>query len=653
MIATLAKLSRNAKRMLMVGSDIILLPLALWVAFSLRLGEIFIPGVLQIWIFILAPVVGIPVFIKMGLYRAIIHYMEFRAFGTVFKAVSLTILLWSIILLLAAPYSVPRSSIVIFWLLALLAVAGSRLTIRWLLGGEERKQPGIQCPRIAIYGAGDAGIQLALALKHGKEFIPVAFIDDNIELHGHEIADLHVYSSESIEDVLKKESISQILIAIPSSSNSVRRSIIHMLEPYPVDVRILPGLSQLAKGTINIEQIRNVGIEDLLGRDSVSPMPELFEACISGKVVMVTGAGGSIGSELCRQIIQHQPKRIVLFERNEFALYKIEQELNQSIKERDNDLEIIPILGSVHHRHRVEKVCSMFAVQTIYHAAAYKHVPLVEFNPFEAIHNNCFGTLHIAEAAIAAGVETFVLISTDKAVRPTNVMGASKRLAELVLQALSVKIRDDGVGPRFCMVRFGNVLGSSGSVVPLFMEQIRQDGPVTVTHADITRYFMTIPEAAQLVLQAGAMGEGGDVFVLDMGEPVRIIDLARQMIHLSGLSVKDDGNQDGDIEIKTTGLRPGEKLYEELLIGDDVEGTSHPLIMRANEEMINWIDLHLILNQMMEASQKFDVKQLRELLQDAVKGYQPQSELQDLTWAHKNEESTDLAKITKLPLSSP
>jgi FlaA1/EpsC-like NDP-sugar epimerase len=476
-----------------------------------------------------------------------------------------------------------------------------------------------------VYGAGDAGIQLVSALEYSKEYHPVGLIDDSKELQGNQIRGLDVYSVDSIGDTISKLKVDEVLIAMPSASRTKRLDIINVLESYPVLVRMLPGVAELAEGKVSIGDLREVSIKDLLGRDAVEANEELLGKNITNKTVVVTGAGGSIGSELCRQIVFLKPKALILYEMSELALYTIEKEIsNIGI----HSLDIYPVLGSVNNRARLSNVFKRFDVDTVYHAAAYKHVPMVEFNNTEGVDNNIFGTLNCAQAAIESGVETFVLISTDKAVRPTNTMGATKRSAELVLQALSAQQS----GTKFTMVRFGNVLGSSGSVIPLFRQQIKDGGPVTVTDENMIRYFMIIPEAVELVIQAGAMGTGGDVFVLDMGKPVRIDDLAKKMIRLSGLEVKDESNPDGDIEIKYTGLRPGEKLYEELLIGDNVSETDNPLIMRAQEDMLAWDDLEPILDDLQIAITDCDQKKLRELLIQIVPGFKPQCEITDVLY---------------------
>lgn len=610
---------------MMLIADILILPFSLWVAFSLRTGVLFIPDWSQLWLFVSVLVVGLPVFIKMGLYRAIVHYMELRAFGTIFKAVTFTVAVWGVMLLLIAPHGVPRSSVVIFWMLALLMVSGSRLWARWLLTGWKRSS---NRPCVAVYGAGASAIQLVSALRFSELMEVVAFIDDDKELHGHEIAGLTVYSSDDLSVLIDHLGVEQVLIAIPSATASQKRIIFNRLKQYPLQIRILPGVEAIANGTVQLERVRDVAVEDLLGRDAVTPDESLLDVCIKGRVVMVTGAGGSIGSELCRQILSHEPESLLLFERNELALYTIERELRQHAHVASSAIKLIPLLGSVVDSVRLEHVCRVFGVYTIYHAAAYKHVPLVEFNPAEAIRNNIIGTMHTAQAAVACNVRNFVLISTDKAVRPTNVMGATKRFAEMVLQALS-QVHDSSK-TCFSMVRFGNVLGSSGSVVPLFRKQIEAGGPITVTHPEITRYFMSIPEAAQLVIQAGAMAEGGDVFILDMGKPVKIVDLARQMIHLSGLTVKNEEHPNGDVEISFSGLRPGEKLYEELLISDAVLGTQHPLIMRGKDEYLTWAELSVFIERLQRDVEQHDIADIRQCLLSVVNGYAPQCGIKDL-----------------------
>jgi FlaA1/EpsC-like NDP-sugar epimerase len=631
-------LSRRTKAAILISADSFFTAFALWAAFSLRWSDWYIPKGDEWALFAVAPVIAVPIFIRLGLYRAIIRYIEIRALWTIIQATTLYSLIFAFILYESGIKGIPRTVSLLNWLLIILLVSSSRFFVRWWLADahyrvdEDSYDTDHNKKNVVIYGAGSAGVQLASALVHGSEFKTVAFIDDNPLLHKQKINGIKIYPFDSLSYLIEKCHVANLLLAMPSASRMRIREVIDSLEPYAVHVLSMPSLSDIAHGKVTFDALQEVDIADLLGRDSVAPVTSLLQANVTGKVVMVTGAGGSIGSELCRQIVLLQPHTLVLFEQNEFALYAIEKELEQQV---DNDnIAILPVLGSVTNAERVEKVCNTFGVHTIYHAAAYKHVPMVEKNPAEAVWNNIIGTLHTAQAAIHTGVETFVLISTDKAVRPTNTMGATKRFAELILQALSDNATDEQK-TRFTMVRFGNVLGSSGSVVPLFREQIAKGGPVTVTDKRIIRYFMTIPEASQLVIQAGAMGQGGDVFVLDMGEPIRIVDLAKRMIHLSGLQIKDEAHPDGDIEIQFTGLRAGEKLYEELLIGDNVSKTTHPRIMRAEESMIVWTELEKILNALTHATREDDFEQLRVILQQAVSGFVPPREIGDLLWKQR------------------
>ena len=612
--------SRRIKRTVTLLFDFIVITLPLWVSFSLRLGEFYWPEGSVIWLFAVAPFIATPIFIKLGLYRAIIRYIGFHSLWVVVKAVSLYSLLITFFVVLANIEVVPRSVHIINWLVTLFVVGGSRMLVRWWLAGAV--PANVSATRnVVVYGAGSSGTQVLdqLRIKNGMKV--VAFIDDETSLHSRQIRDIRVRPFSHLSRLIERYGVKDVLLAMPSVSRSRRNQIIALLEPYPVTVKTLPTLAEIAEGEVTVDDIRDVEIEDLLGRDQVLPNKSLMAKNIHNKVVMVTGAGGSIGAELCRQILQQKPKEIVLFEHSEFALYMIEHDLkNQPISE---EVVIKPVLGSVTDSDRVLLACQAAHVETVYHAAAYKHVPLVEQNPREAIKNNILGTLYTAEAALKSKVKDFILISTDKAVRPTNTMGASKRMAELVLQALSNKHR--GVSAtQFAMVRFGNVLGSSGSVIPLFKKQIKEGGPVTVTDPKIIRYFMTIPEAAQLVIQAGAMAKGGDVFVLDMGDPVKILELAKRMIHLSGLEVKGDDTPHGDIKIKFTGLRSGEKLYEELLIGNDVKNTDHEKIMRANESMIPWEELNVLIRRLQQAINDNDDVEIRAVLSEAVVGYKPQ-----------------------------
>lgn len=644
-------LPRYAKRLIVLCVDLVLLPLAMWVSFSLRLGELYVPRDGIILLYIAIPVIAIPIFIRFGLYRAIIRYIGFLAMWAVVKAVSLYSLSWGVLVLLTAIPHVPRSVLLINWLVTILLIGGSRAIARWWLSGSfNSASNNEQRKKVAIYGAGDAGRQIAAALADNGDFKPVAYIDEKKLLQGHYIQGLPVYGPGQLSKVIKDSMVTDVLLAMPAASRSRRSEIISMLEPYPVRVTTLPGLEDLASGKVKVDDIREVGARDLLGRDPVGADDQLLNANVKNKVVLVTGAGGSIGSELCRQIIRIKPKALILYEQNEHALYDTEIELNELVQQEFSSsvnmlddtipllasqtnhgrLDIItPILASVTNQSRLEMVCAAFGVQTIYHAAAYKHVPMVEKNPLEAINNNILGTYRAAKAAINSHVDTFVLISTDKAVRPTNTMGASKRFAEMILQGLSKKT---DCKTRFTMVRFGNVLGSSGSVMPLFREQIKNGGPVTVTDPEIIRYFMTISEAAQLVIQAGAMGRGGDVFVLDMGKPVKILDMAKRMIHLSGFEVKDEDNPDGDIEITFTGLRPGEKLYEELLIGENVIPTQHELILSADETSIPWEQVETFVEQFTEVVENYDVGECRILLMDAVSEFHPQCKVSDLVF---------------------
>jgi len=622
MFESIVKIPRIAKQLIMLFIDSILLVLVLLASFSIRLGYWHFPENDLLWVIFGAPIIAIPIFIRFGLYRAIIRYIGFKALWAVVQSVSLYALIWGVIGFMAAIEGIPRSVILINWMLSLLTIGGLRMVARAILASkidDENKK------RALIYGAGDAGIQLVSALHHSAEYKPVGFIDDSKALQGNHIKGLSVYSVDKIKTIINKFKVDEVLIAIPNTSRTRRLAIINQLEPYPVLVRMLPGVAELAGGKVSIGDLRQVSIKDLLGRDVVEPNTELLSRNITSKAVVVTGAGGSIGSELCRQIVLLKPKALILYEMSELALYTIEKELANIDA---HSVAIYPVLGSVNNSTRLNSMFAQFSVDTIYHAAAYKHVPMVEFNNTEGVNNNIFGTLSCAQAAIDSSVETFVLISTDKAVHPTNTMGATKRSAELVLQALSAK---QGT-TKFSMVRFGNVLGSSGSVIPLFKQQIKVGGPVTVTDKNMIRYFMTIPEAVELVIQAGAMGTGGDVFVLDMGKPVRIDDLAKKMIHLSGLEVKDESHPEGDIEIKYTGLRPGEKLYEELLIGDNVSETDNPLIMRAEEEMLAWDELKPVLDNLDGAVKNCNQEALRELLIQIVPSFKPQCEITDILY---------------------
>jgi FlaA1/EpsC-like NDP-sugar epimerase len=636
----IAELSRTRKRLIALAADTIFVPAALWSAIALKLGTPWhvIQG--RESLYIAAVIVSVPIFGRMGLYRAVIRFIGPRAVWAVFVGVSVSVATtWALnSVLISDP--VPTAALVVYWALALIYVGGSRLVGRSLLYYRRRGEE-----RVAIYGAGAAGAQLAASLSGSGHYFPAAFIDDNVTLKGSIINGVEVFSPSDLPALIAEEEISTVLLAIPSQSRRRRQEILKRLEPLAVHVKTVPDIGDIVAGRATVEDVREVDAGDLLGRDAVPPNEKLVGACIHAKVVMVTGAGGSIGSELCRQILRLRPAQLLLFEMSELALYSIERELRLLAVTEELPVDIVALLGDAHHKNRVREILQAYAVQTIYHAAAYKHVPIVEQNVVEGIYNNVFSTWHAAEAALECRVETFVLISTDKAVNPTNVMGATKRFAEIVLQGL----HDRGGHTRFCMVRFGNVLESSGSVVPLFREQIKRGGPVTVTHKDVIRYFMTIPEAAQLVLQAGSMAKGGDVFVLDMGKPVRIADLAKRMVNLMGLSVRDDENPDGDIEIIYTGLRPAEKLFEELLIGTNVTGTEHSMIMRAIEHSPPWGQVQQVLEELSGALNRFDCDRARQLLMQTVAEYKPAQDIQDLVWSKKAElAQAELKNVTSL-----
>lgn len=644
-------LPRRKKRAFQLIADVILVWVALWMSFIVRLGidEMINPFKEHVWLFLVAPVVAIPIFIRCGMYRAVMRYFGNDALIVIIKAVTLSALVLGFIVYWYSNHEhvVPRSIMFNYWWLSMVMIGGLRLAMRqyflgdWFAAAQHvpfaNRADGI--PKVAIYGAGAAGNQLVAALRMGKLMRPVAFIDDDHSLSKSVIAGLQVYKPKHIKRMIDVTGAQEILLAIPSSTRARRREILTYLEGFPLHVRSVPGFMDLASGRVKVDDIQEVDVADLLGRDSVPAKENLLEHCIKGRVVLVTGAGGSIGSELCRQILTLGPTTLILFEHSEFNLYEITSELDRRLIRESLPVKLLPILGSIRNHEKLLDVMRMWRVETVYHAAAYKHVPMVEHNISEGILNNVIGTLNTAQAALQSGVSNFVLVSTDKAVRPTNVMGSTKRLAEMILQALSHEREPllfgvkDGISrsnkTRFTMVRFGNVLGSSGSVIPLFHKQIKAGGPLTVTHPKITRYFMTIPEAAQLVIQAGSMGLGGDVFVLDMGEPVKIIELAKKMIHLSGMSARSESNPHGDISIEFTGLRPGEKLYEELLIGDDVVQTEHPMIMSANEDFIPWEQLKAQLGELSVAVNADDYTRVRQLLRETVSGYSPDGDIVD------------------------
>ncbi|NOI68635.1 nucleoside-diphosphate sugar epimerase/dehydratase [Vibrio sp. 99-8-1] len=621
-------LPRLYKRIIYLIIDAVFIFISLSAAYWTQAGDIDLISYSNVVYVIAATlVVTLFTFSRLGLYRAILRYLTFHVLlivciGTLVSAVLVGWLAYYL------DVPVPRSVPFIYGVYLCLLCSGSRLIVLTLFSLAYSKYKN----KVLIYGAGAAGRQLALALRSSETHRVVGFIDEDRTLENTVILGLQVHTVESATQLVSKQSINQILLAIPSVSRERRKQILDTLVHLPAEVLTIPDMGDIVSGKANIDELKDVAIDDLLGRDPVAPQQSLMEANIKDKVVMVTGAGGSIGSELCRQIVQQKPKTLVLFELSEFGLYQIDRELRLLVESQSLDIEIAPLLGSVQRINRLSATMKAFNVQTVYHAAAYKHVPLVEHNVVEGVRNNVFGTFYTARAAIEAKVESFVLISTDKAVRPTNVMGTTKRLAELGLQALAAEENNKVSGTRFCMVRFGNVLGSSGSVIPLFKKQIASGGPITVTHPDIIRYFMTIPEAAQLVIQAGAMGKGGDVFVLDMGEPVKIVDLARNLINLSGLEVKDDEHEYGDIEIKFSGLRPGEKLFEELLIGDDVKQTAHQRIMTANESYLPLDEYKQLIDDLDRACHNFEHEKIRQLLIDAPAGFTPVDDIGDLVW---------------------
>jgi FlaA1/EpsC-like NDP-sugar epimerase len=663
-------LPRAVKRGMVLALDAALCILSVWLAFYLRSGSFTPLSGPAIWPAVASVALALPVFITSGLYRAIFRYSGLPAMVAVGRAMLLYGLAFAAIFTFWGVDGVPRTLGLIQPILLLLLVGASRAAARVWLGGLYHQQlRKASLPQALIYGAGSAGRQLASAIANSPEIRVMGFMDDDDRLHGHVLNGLPIFNPADFAEVLSVSPITDVLLALPSVSRQRRNEILNDLKPHKVAVRTLPGLSDIATGKVSLSDVRELEIDDLLGREPVKPNGLLLNLNTHYKTVLVTGAGGSIGGELCRQIIKTNPKQLLLVEMSEFALYQIHQELQATLAgERLSlgepvdgdkpeapeasdwtDIEIVPLLASVCDEVRMHEIMDTWKPHTVYHAAAYKHVPLVEHNPAEGLRNNVWGTRVCAEAAIRNSVSNFVLVSTDKAVRPTNIMGATKRLAEMVLQALAevnaAVASQGGSAPNakttFSMVRFGNVLGSSGSVVPLFREQIKNGGPITLTHADITRYFMTIPEAAQLVIQAGAMGQGGDVFVLDMGQPVKIIELARRMVELSGLTVRDELNPDGDIELKVTGLRPGEKLYEELLIGDNPKPTQHARIMKAHEQFLSWPKLEQKLNDLSIAMSVNDVPVIRGQLQELVSGYEPTGEVVD--WVHMAQEREALA----------
>ena len=635
--APILGLPRSAKRFVALSVDLGLCILTVWLAFFLRLGEFIAISGTGLWAVLASVALALPLFVMSGLYRAIFRYSGWPALLAVARAIGIYGLLYASIFTAIGVAGVPRTVGIIQPILLLLFVGASRAFARVWLGDQYLSiLKRASRPKVLIYGAGTTGRQLVAAMANSHEMQVVGFLDDDDRLHGHVLNDQPIYNPAELVLLASALTISDVLLAMPSLSRHRRNEILRQIRTAHVAVRTLPSMSDLASGKVSISDLRELDIDDLLGREPVMPNHILLAMNVRSKVVMVTGAGGSIGSELCRQILSAGPSKLLLIEQSEFALYGIHQALEEKLADRD--IVLVPLLASVQDKERMHEIMSTWHPDTVYHAAAYKHVPLVEHNPAEGIKNNVLGTLRTARAASENGVADFVLISTDKAVRPTNIMGASKRLAEMVLQALAAT----APGTKFSMVRFGNVLGSSGSVVPKFRQQIRDGGPITLTHPDITRYFMTISEASQLVIQAGAMAKGGDVFVLDMGQSVKIMDLALRMVELSGLTVKDAQNPAGDIEIEITGLRPGEKLYEELLIGDNPKSTSHSRIMKANEEFIPLADLEAHLNALEMALNVNDVGVIRLMMEKLVSGYTPSDEIVDWVYLAQEVEAESL-----------
>ncbi len=608
----LQNLERIYKQIIMLFVDVATLLFALWLAFVLRIGEPFPTEYIypSWWLFIAIPVIMIPLFVKLGLYRAVLQYMGIKVITTTFQATTIACLIVGFWMMFFRESNLPRSVLPIFWLIVNIAVIASRFLFKGYLYSwdsfiNSRKQT-------LIYGAGNAGVQLVESLKKSTVYAPIAFIDDDKEKQGTILNYLEVFPFDKIDFLIKNKDAKVLLLAVPSVSEKQRTQILKRLTKYPLEVKVLPSLDKIVNGIVNLDAIKHVEVADILGRDSVEPNQSLLERNISGKNILITGAGGSIGSELSRQVMKLSPKKVVLMDNSEFNLYNIHLELAS----KGFSIEIIPSLCTVTNYHQLKQIIAQNNIQTIYHAAAYKHVPMVEMNIISGTYNNVIGTYNIARLADELEVANMVLVSTDKAVRPTNVMGASKRMSELILQAFSDKSKCC-----FSMVRFGNVLESAGSVVPLFRNQIKAGGPVTVTHRNITRYFMSIPEAVELVLQSGAMAKGGDVFVLDMGEPIKIIDLAYKMIHLSGLTPIDNENPDGDIRIDFTGLRPGEKLYEELLIGSNVVQSEHPRIMQAKESKLSFDEVSHCVEVIKSARENQDERVVKELLLKYIDGY--------------------------------
>jgi UDP-N-acetylglucosamine 4,6-dehydratase len=623
-------ISRNKKHTLMITTDFFLVTLSLWLAFALRLSEWFWPSENQLWLFLLGPIIALPIFIRLGLYRAIVRYIGFNAMLAIVQAITILVLIWLVISITLLPLYIgveklwfPRSIPILFWMTLLLTVGGSRQGVRWLLSARSAANTTAQPKKnILIYGAGRTGIELATSLAHNRDILLLGFIDDDHALHGHFVQNLKVLGSRTeVEKIRAKTNPLEVLLATPNMGPQERKELLKYLETKRVTVRTIPSLDDITSRSATVDDLRDVDISDLLAREAVAPNQKLIAACITNKKIMVTGAGGSIGSELCRQILKLNPVHIVLFEHSEIGLYKINTELAHLCASADYNVKIIPLLGSITNKQRVEETIKKFEIDTIYHAAAYKHVTIIENNIEEGVLNNIFGTSNVAQAALDLQVENFILISTDKAVRPTSVMGATKRIAELITQGLSHKIKSEGSDGKkltnMVIVRFGNVLGSSGSVIPLFQKQISSGGPITITHPEATRYFMSITEASQLVLQAGSINldKGCGIFALNMGEPISILSLAKQLVYLSGHMLKTDEHsvEESGIEIKYTGLQKGEKIHEELFIGNNITSTEHPMILEAQENFCEWSRIEEILEQL-KPQYNLSPKKTRQLL---------------------------------------
>ena len=615
--------SRLQKNLLAFSSDYLILILSFWMSFSIVKREIYSIGVENFLVILFYPLISAPIFILFGLYRSIIRFINIESLWLILGATSCysLALYFFLLLLFTSEYVLAISTI--NFLLVLPFIIFSRLTAARVLSGKSSSS------RVIIYGAGSAGSQLVAALSYSPEMKPVALVDNDKKLQGNYLNGLKIYGPERLEELLISKSINEVLIAIPSAPKAVLSRLLKLVENNPVKVRILPGIAELAQGKVSISKLKEVEVEDILGREVINPSTDLMNNNIKGKNVMVTGAGGSIGSELCKEIVKFKPKSLILFELSEFSLYKIENELSSL----HSNLNIFPILGNVNDSSRLIEVCNTFKIDTVYHAAAYKHVPLVENNVIEAVKNNIFGTYNCLDSAIKSGVETFVLISSDKAVRPTNVMGATKRFSEMILQSYPVDEHNNSI--KICMVRFGNVIGSSGSAIPLFIQQIKYGGPVTVTDPEVVRYFMTVKEAAQLVIQSGTMAKDREVFILDMGEPVKIFELAKKLINLSGMELKNEDNPDGDIEIIFTGLRSGEKLYEELLLDENSTLTKHERIMCSKEEKPEWGHIYNYLEGLNKSIEEGIESDVYNTLIKAVVDFKPKDKISDLLYLNK------------------